>query len=155
MRYLARIGLPLAALVVAFSVTSTFAGLTYKKVGRAPLSSSSGLEGEMFVRQLANSRSHVAMRVSGLTPNSQPVWHLYTNDMCLSVGTRVADGAFPTVSPNGVSLTIVPELTGISVGSPSPHFYAVRVYDASGGQELACGRLVDLPDEPGGSQHWW
>jgi hypothetical protein len=154
MKYVARIGLPIVALLMALSVSSSFAGDTYKNLGRAELTSSSGLYGEVFIRRIANGKSHVSMRVSGLSPNTQPVWRAYEGDMCSSVGTLGAEGVF-NVRPNGTALVVLPEVPGISVGSPSPNFYAVRVYESSAGAQLACGRVVDLPDEPGGSAHWW
>jgi hypothetical protein len=156
MRFVTRIGLPLAALVVALSVTASFAGSTHENLARAPLtSSSSGIDGEAFVRRIANGKSHLALRLTGLVPNSLPVWRLYSNDMCMTVGTLVTEGTFPTVAPNGATLAVVPEVTGIAVGDPNPNFYALRVFSSNTGPQLVCGRLVDLPDELGGSQHWW
>jgi hypothetical protein len=153
-----RFALLLAALWLVLSATPGYAGNTYKMVGRTSFGSAvSSLAGEAFIRQLANGRSHVMLRLTGLTPGTTPTWRVLTGDVCTATpGTVVISRTLSApVGTSGMALIVLPEVAGIPAPTSTPNLIAIRIDASPQGPELACGRVVDLPHTVLGSAHWW
>ena len=146
-----RLALPLALIAMVLSITPSYAGTTYKVVGHAAL----GATGEAYIRQIANGRSHIAVRAGGLTPGSQPVWRVHTGDTCAAPGAVFVTSAPMTVTQDGKALSVLPNSAEVPMGTTTPVFVAVRLYESALGPELACGRVVDQPFSVLNSAHWW
>jgi hypothetical protein len=151
-----RIGLSVAALVLALSTSSSFAGSVSDAVGAATLSPTNGgsASGQAFIRRLA-SGSNLSVRVTGLIPGTQPVVRVRTGSTCSgSGGTVVFTSAAATVTRAGSAIFMLPSSPVIPIGSfVSPNWVTVRVYDWVLGNEVACGQVMDMPGP--GTAHWW
>jgi hypothetical protein len=144
-----RIGLSVAALVFALSISSSFAGSVSDAIGAATLSPTNGssARGQAFIRQLA-SGTHVSVRVTGLTWGSQPVVRVSSG------GTVVFTSASVTATRAGTALFMLPNSPAIAIGPiTAPNWVSVCVLESALGKELACGHVMDMPGP--GTAHWW
>jgi hypothetical protein len=153
---LGRVAVPLALLALLLSISPTHAGTTYKVLGRASLGSLSagGPVGDAFIHQL-NGSSHVTVRGTGLVPGSQPVWRMHTNDTCAAQGPVLITSSPMTVTQAGTTLSVLADGPVVPIGTTTPTFIAIRLYDSAQGPELVCGRVFDMPFSIVNSAHWW
>jgi hypothetical protein len=151
-----RIGVSVAALVFALSISSSFAGSVSDAVGAATLNATNGSSagGQAFIRQLA-SGTNLSVRVTGLVPGTQPVLRVRTGSTCSgSAGTVLFTSAAATVTRAGTALFMLPSSPAIPIGTlNAPNWITVRVYDWVFGTEVACGQVMDMPGP--GTAHWW
>jgi len=150
-----RLALPIALVALLLSALPGYAGTTAKLAGKAELGSpEGGPSGEAFIRRL-NGHSHVIMRATGLAPGSQLVWRIHTNDTCSAPGPALVTSSPVTVNQVGSALSVLAEAPEVLVGTVTPTFIAIRLYESPNGPELACGRVFDLPFSITNSAHWW
>jgi hypothetical protein len=155
------------AVILALGASSTYAVSNTDSLGYAALDATTGVA-EAYVRILAGGQTQVQVRLSGLTPGSQPVWRLLSGSTCSppaggggAAGTVLITPTAPsTISSLGVPMTSATFPVAVpvsSVGSP-PNNIAIRVYasvDPTGvlGPEIGCDGVHSVPDL--GTQHWW
>src|SRR5215207_2154551 len=113
------------AVILALGASSTFAVNNTDATGYAALGS-----GGAYVQKLANSQTRVQVRLTGLTPGSQPVWQLLTGSTCGgAVGTVLVGPSTPaTISSLGLSMTSSTFPVVVPANGGSPTFVAIRVY---------------------------
>lgn len=142
----------LMGVVLALSISIGFARSNEHPVGRAILSGSGGVSGEALLRrQLDAGTTEVAVRLSGLSPNSAPYWTIET-----SSGTLVTQSRPAPVTSLGTSMTAETYSVTLPVSLSSSSMMMVRIHGSGPGGtvELASGQVYGQPSQTG-SQHWW